>query len=55
MLGWLYRMIIGRFSRCEHKWETADTATLSGGHGARGVRYILRCERCGDIKKRDII
>lgn len=55
MLGWLYRVLIGRFG-CEHKWED---------HGrvqeyAPGVvlpvvtKIILRCTKCGEITSRKV-
>jgi hypothetical protein len=55
MLGWLYRMIIGRFSSCEHKW--AKVATLSGKYmhgGGECHRWIMQCEKCGKVHTVDI-
>ena len=38
-----------------HKWATIDSRVLEGSYGARGHRYTLRCEKCGDIVKRDLL
>lgn len=55
MIGWLYRMILGRFDACEHKWATFSEINLSPrGRPEKyaGTIYGLRCEKCGDIKQR---
>lgn len=42
-----------------HKWETVREETLQMCKGEkvveRGSRFTLRCEKCGDITKRDLI
>jgi hypothetical protein len=38
-----------------HKWETINSCTLHSDFGARGTRHTLRCVKCGDIVKRDLI
>lgn len=44
------------FSGCWHKWETVSTHRLTDSDcGGIGSRYILRCTKCGDVKKRDLI
>lgn len=50
--------LFGNF--CSHKWETIDTVEIEeadylGVVVANGTRYVLRCEKCGDIKYKDII
>jgi len=52
MIGLLYRLIIGRFSSCQHKWEIHDTTRIViENNVAVGTKYHLRCEHCGDMKK----
>lgn len=39
-----------------HKWETIDTTVLTKEYSAaRGMRYVLRCNTCGKVKKVDLI
>lgn len=38
-----------------HKWTVIYDGDLTGANGARGHRYHLQCEKCGDVKKRDLI
>jgi len=38
-----------------HKWSIIDDYRLNGGPGMVGHRYHLQCEKCGDVKKRDLI
>lgn len=57
MLGWIWRLLVGRFSRCEHQWETVDVRDVldkTDGGEDRYKRYILRCQNCGDVCKRDL-
>ena len=56
MLGWLYRMIVGRFSTCEHKWVVLKEVALyedSLSAAPCGVRYELQCSKCGDLKSQE--
>lgn len=50
MIAWLWDNLIGHF--CRHKWETIDGCNLVSGRGGipYGQKYILRCEKCGNIK-----
>lgn len=52
MLGWLYRVIVGKFKGCDHQWEvigrTNRYSTSTGN--CVGVRYALQCKHCGNIK-----
>lgn len=54
MLGWLWRMIVGRFG-CEHKWAEVDVKPYERNHEfggkSQGNAYILRCEKCGNMKR----
>jgi phage terminase large subunit GpA-like protein len=53
---WLLRVLF--FGHC-HKWKTIQknnlVNTLGGKPVERGERYILQCEHCGKIIKRDMI
>ena len=53
MIKLLQYMISG----CWHKWETINKVDLTWKTNCsegKGTRYILRCNHCGTIKKRDI-
>lgn len=56
MLGWLYRVIIGHFDKCSHKWKTIEEYSLCDhrDHNIKFMGYILRCDSCGNIKKEEI-
>lgn len=44
-------------SGCFHKWETIDKVDLTwktDWSEGKGIRYTLRCEKCGKITKKDI-
>lgn len=54
MIGWLYRIIIGRFSQCEHKWSHAGELKEFGDRDdGLPTRYtiLMRCDKCGDMKR----
>lgn len=43
-----------------HEWETIAERKLvdnpdGSGYSALGRRYVLRCRRCGEVVKRDLI
>ena len=42
-------------SGCWHQWETKHVAVLKYDTGDIGSRYVLRCTKCGDVVKRDLI
>ena len=51
MLGWLYRLIIGRFSNCDHEWEIIKTYKIADTKGRhRTDRHLLSCKKCGELK-----
>lgn len=53
MLGFLWRLIVGRFSSCTHKWEILQWCDVTS-HGTKiGTRYHLQCTHCGNVKKKD--
>ncbi len=62
MIGWIWRMIVGRFSRCDHKWKIIQSLEYMKrsesieGHTRRieGMQHTLQCEKCGDLMKREI-
>jgi hypothetical protein len=55
MIGWLWRMVIGRFTTCHHRWMVRESITGNYviGNGTRRF-YVLRCEKCGDMKNHDV-
>lgn len=53
MLGWLYRMIIGSFKGCQHKWVVIADIRLAVPDKmdlTSGFQRDLQCEKCGNIK-----
>lgn len=62
MLGWLWRMLVGRFTtppKCPHKWQIIAQGPLDfeeGGllktHKGTCTLYTLRCDVCGEITTR---
>lgn len=42
-----------------HKWETESTHSLERKHigygSEKGLTYILRCKKCGKVKRVDLI
>lgn len=57
MIGWLWRLLIGRFTSCDHKWETKEELqyVTKDTRAPAGKRVLLRCEKCGDWTMRDLI
>lgn len=56
MIGWLWRMIVGDFGGCKHKWATFTEQPLNRrddpNRATVGIIYGQRCEKCGDITQR---
>ena len=52
MLAWLYRILIGNIH--SHHWETIRECHVRGNYNNTYYRYILRCTKCGEIKKVDL-
>jgi len=50
MLGFLYRIIVGSFHICDHEWDIYQEREISDGHKLIGVRFIMRCNKCGNLK-----
>jgi len=51
MIGWLWRIIVGRFSSCEHQWEIFTQFRLRDENNAIiGRLVVLRCQKCGKLK-----
>lgn len=51
------RLIEFLLSGCFHKWEILAKTQFSWKNDwseGQGTRYTLRCEKCGEIKKRGI-
>ena len=55
MIGWLYRLIVGRFSHCLHEYEIIKQKDMvADGCKVVGLLIISRCKKCGDIKVDEI-
>lgn len=53
MLGFLWRMLVGRFKSHEHKMEIIETIALVNIENIPvGQKYILQCTTCGDLFSR---
>lgn len=50
-MEWLRRL----FHRCEHKWVIKDKYWLHRGKEQVGALYVMQCEKCGDITKRNTL
>jgi hypothetical protein len=55
MLGYLYRLIVGHFG-CDHKWKIIKQGTINNAYKTNtiGNYYELQCEKCGDVKVRNL-
>lgn len=53
MLGWLFRVIVGRFG-CEHKDEVLEQYRVKTSDRERDAEllYILQCNKCGRVKRK---
>jgi hypothetical protein len=54
MLGWLYRVLVGRFRSCNHRWVIIEQTKLVRVRDLEyaGIRYTLQCEKCGNLKEK---
>ena len=56
MIGWLWRMLVGRFTEppsCEHVWETKTTYECNRTYGNQSSDYTkkhMNCTKCGEWK-----
>lgn len=51
MLKTILEFVIG-WPWCWHRWKTEKSKTLVDGDDAVGLVVYLRCEKCGDWKRR---
>lgn len=53
MIGWLYRIIIGRFG-CEHNWKILKPVDVQVHYEDSSpevwIDYHLQCSKCGKVK-----
>lgn len=47
----LKKIFIG--TSCDHRWIHKETITLTSYNKISGYRYVLQCEKCGNIKFKD--
>jgi hypothetical protein len=57
MIGFIWRILIGRFTSCRHQWEIIEQNRLNIINHTTGARrekteFILRCSHCGDLMHR---
>jgi hypothetical protein len=50
MITWLRKF----FGLCDHKWNIIETKDIACQNGVRGALYILQCEKCGNVKGKQI-
>ena len=57
MIGFLYRLLIGKFTSCDHKWEILKEKSVynladdgSYYNFPSYTKYVMRCDHCGEIK-----
>lgn len=53
MIGWLWRILVGRFHECEHKWIHRGThKVVMDDHDEVPLyhRQVCQCEKCGKWK-----
>lgn len=54
----LYQSIKEEKSSCQHEWEIMKEIKVFQDSLSRrpcGIKYILRCKKCGDIKEKEIL
>lgn len=53
MIGRVWRWLVDAH---QHEWETIEKRELYSrvNDDHVGVRYVLRCKTCGDIRSRDV-
>lgn len=52
----MIKLLVLLLTGCWHRWKIIKAETLrSTSSNAVGSRYILQCERCGNVKNRDIL
>lgn len=57
MIAWLWKLIVGDFYKCRHKWSTEQTVEVwarpedDHKHPVAFDKH-LRCEKCGEWEKR---
>lgn len=55
VIGWLWRILIGRFTSCEHRWETMEKGQEQIDGRCIGYFVCLKCDKCGDWKSRSML
>mgnify|MGYP006296522433 CR=1 FL=1 len=56
MLGFLWRLLVGSFQSCPHKWVMLEEGYIHDAPTKNkiGAAYVMRCERCGCIKRKKV-
>lgn len=52
-MTWLKRL----FRPCAHQWEVYERWNIlyRNNNDIAGVRYVMRCKHCGDIRQCDVM
>lgn len=53
MIAYLYKLLIGNFSFCQHEWEKErEIQIVSSEMDQIPIRrkYVCRCKKCGEYK-----
>lgn len=52
MLTWLFNLLVGQM--CWHKWKIISEIGITSEGVDRGTLYVLQCEKCGNLKQREV-
>ena len=53
MLRLIHFLVYGRFP-CEHKWKIIEDGKLQHNGAVVGCYHILQCEKCGNVKRKNM-
>ena len=52
MIGWICRMLLGRFTSCKHTWvEVKKNTIMDADSNVIGYNYIVKCTQCGCMRQ----
>ena len=58
IIGLIAGIGIGAFLQstidCKHQWKIIDKVMVDTDYGARWQRYFLQCEKCGQVKSKNM-
>ncbi len=50
----MIKLLKWRIGLCDHRWYVYETALCVSDYGGRWTRCYLRCEKCGNMKIKDV-